>query len=442
MVVALAILLWTRTLTPDLDRDQSFWLLVPVLLVLPIIVIVIFSQYRQNKYFDTLFPLVVLISFFLSMEHGHQWERWGLILFSVVTVILFRLVVSPIAPRFSWRRFYVVMLVFCAVGMSLVYVLDHHLVPNIPTVSKIFTAFFAVVGIPYFILSLLSVPQALLLLFPIYVYGHLKMSTREKRYDLILASVSFVALAFSLLPLYAMYMRAFHDPCYMRGTTYSPKFHLLSDKKMVCVTSSSADGSYGETVFHALAGADYNSFQDLGQLYAKDRNSVYFWENVVNADPESFRVLPNYGFASDKDGLLYKGKRADETTTYVNKEKGFQLQFPKEVDKYPHDYDVFAYPIRFEVGPNGERCHGEGYSHGGTQNLVYSVQVFWPKNCWVEHGYTFVSKVDIDGTKGARLLSDDGYEEMMFVRGDSRYFIRKKGDWHEQLIPKFSFVPF
>lgn len=427
LALSLVVLLWIRW---EKYQDVT-WFIFPVFLELPLVVAIIFSQYRENRYFDTLGPLVILLIFFLGVEYGNEWGKWGLILFSVSLILMFRLALSPMISSFPWKKWYAWFLVILAVSTLAYYAIDYHWIK-----SRSVGAVALTVAIPFFFLRMLPLPQMALIAFPWYLFVSWKNGWSKERYEFISASAAFVVFAFLLLPICEVLVRTFADPCYEKVGTYSPLFKKFPEKKLVCVTPGS-EGPYGVSYFRTFRGADYETFEELGSAYARDKKRVYYGNRVLDVDLATFVKVKNYHFALDKHGLLYKGKRTDEMETYVAKSKNFKLEFPKELDA---EVSVRVYPVVFERGPHGEECRGAVYDKDGGEDFGYDVQVFWPNDCWRTHKRTFLSDVEVDGVRGRKYLTEDGYEETFVQKGNFNYFIRKKGDWHEKMIPRFSFL--
>ena len=83
-----------------------------------------------------------------------------------------------------------------------------------------------------------------------------------------------------------------------------------------------------------IKGADFNTFEELGYSYAKDKNGVYFENRKIKAvDVSSFEVLED-GYAKDKNNVYWDG----EKVRGVNKST---FKMPSE-DETPKDRNVIG----------------------------------------------------------------------------------------------------
>ena len=84
-------------------------------------------------------------------------------------------------------------------------------------------------------------------------------------------------------------------------------------KYIVCYVGDKNGIYYALNDAQKIKGADFNTFEELGHSYAKDKNGIYF-ENrkIKGADVSSFEVLED-GYAKDKSNIYLDGKKVKGT---------------------------------------------------------------------------------------------------------------------------------
>ena len=79
-----------------------------------------------------------------------------------------------------------------------------------------------------------------------------------------------------------------------------------------------------------LPNADAKTFEILDYHIAKDKNSVYYWDEKLNKiDPKTFEVVEGYGITifKDKNGIYTFGKNYDKLKIINFKENGIDIDF-------------------------------------------------------------------------------------------------------------------
>lgn len=462
-VLLLAESVWDRSILPLIESDLSFILFLPVSVALPVVLSLVFSVRRQNVYFDVFAPLLLSLVFFLGFGHIYEYGGARLLLLVIVIPLLIRLPDTRFRrlSRISWRDIYAFFIVMFAAGIFSEYAIDHHLVKNMILGSLILVALAA-----YMIFFILIIPQVFLYSYPLYALAYWIGSGKKRYYDFALSTAAFVVIAWQATPAYELFAQRFIDPCYKKANAYGEsKYKALPEDGLVCFAPKGR-GAYGMSVFQTLEGADAKTFEDFGSMYAKDKRHVYHDGRVISDDAGHFEYLgdeyardgrrvyyggealdvdfgtfsklPNSGFALDAKGLISAGRYFDEDWSYVNKAKHFALRYPKSYDPY-RQYDepyVIATPFRF----TDNECHGTMFWLPESHDLEFSVTVLWPSRCAVLQEKRNLTRGEIDGISGERYITHDGAEETDIVYGNYRYVIRTKGEWHERMLPKFSFL--
>lgn len=464
LVLFVAQLGWSRLVVPLTREDEwfsSFVLLLPVFLALPIVLSFVFSFRRQDWRFDILAPLVMTLFFLIGLGHAREWGGAAIVVLSSIIPLVVRLSPPCRFHAWPWANTYMVVLVLFAIGAVSYHEIDGHLVPTRIVVWILFP-FVAL----FFFGILFSLVPVFLYLFPAYAFAYWKGSDPKRYYDFVLATIAFGVLVFAATPAYELLMRTFVDPCYEKsGAYHESEYKVSSERGLVCFAPK-GKGTYGVSAFRSFEGADgatFESFEStyardkrhvyhdgrvisddashfeyLGDAYAKDGHSIYHRGKVLDVDYGTFSKLENYGFAVDSDGLISNGVRVTDDWVFTEKNKGFELRFPKSHDPYRQNDEapVWKNPIRFSSG----ECRGIEYDLREGPILGYKVMVFWPSWCDILQKEMNMTAGEIDGVSGERYRTEDGAEETDAVYGNYRYVIRTNGDWHEKMLPEFSFL--
>ena len=158
-----------------------------------------------------------------------------------------------------------------------------------------------------------------------------------------------------------------------------------------------------------IEGADAKTFEvfEDGE-YAKDKNNVYYEENVLNeADPKSFKLLTkiSYGLSKDKNNLYFLGNKVDnidvktleimtdEFSIYLKDKNGVYILFSYN-GGVPVDLDnvIMSPKILKNVDKQTFQLIGGGYSK--DKNSVYyigkKIDGVVPQNVKILKDYIFI----------------------------------------------------
>ena len=191
-----------------------------------------------------------------------------------------------------------------------------------------------------------------------------------------------------------------------------------------------------------IEGADAKTFEvfEDGE-YAKDKNNVYYKENVLNeADPKSFKLLTkiSYGLGKDKNNLYFWENKVnnidvktleimtDEFSIYLKDKNGVYILFSYN-GGLPVDLDntIMSLKILKNVDKQTFQLIGGGYSK--DKNSVYyigkKIEEVNPKNFKVLKDYIFTDgkNVYLYGEKKEEI----DLQTLKFFDDNSSYFFDK-----------------
>ena len=145
-----------------------------------------------------------------------------------------------------------------------------------------------------------------------------------------------------------------------------------------------------ENGLEKLQNSDAKTFEILGYYVAKDKNSVYYWDEKLNKiDPKTFEVVEGYYITifKDKNGIYTFGKNYDKLKIINFKENGIDIDFndfkvisSKDPTIYRNKNDIYfqeggkIYPIKNVDAKTFEKINGRSYTHNKyyrDKNNVY-----------------------------------------------------------------------
>ncbi|XLQ19620.1 MAG: DKNYY domain-containing protein [Candidatus Moraniibacteriota bacterium] len=151
------------------------------------------------------------------------------------------------------------------------------------------------------------------------------------------------------------------DRCYsVQAAAKGPQFKILKDR--ICVGNVNSSGS--KFTMKTFEGLDPKTFREIGSYgYFADKDTVYYNNILINANPLTFRALKGY-YAKDASKIFYKGLEVD--ADYASFEMvSFCCGYARDKDK------VFYYQKIVEnVDPNSFEKIGHGYYKDNT-NIIY-----------------------------------------------------------------------
>ena len=132
-----------------------------------------------------------------------------------------------------------------------------------------------------------------------------------------------------------------------------------------------------ENGLEKLQNSDAKTFEILGYYVAKDKNSVYYWDEKLNKiDPKTFEVVEGYYITmfKDKNGIYTFGKNYDKLKIINFKENGIDIDFndfkvisSENPTIYRNKNDVYfqkggkIYPIKNVDAKTFEKINGRSY---------------------------------------------------------------------------------
>ena len=132
-----------------------------------------------------------------------------------------------------------------------------------------------------------------------------------------------------------------------------------------------------ENGLEKLQNSDAKTFEILGYYVAKDKNSVYYWDEKLNKiDAKTFEVVEGYGITifKDKNGIYTFGKNYDKLKIINFKENGIDIDFndfkvisSKDPTIYRNKNNIYfqkggkIYPIKNVDAKTFEKINGRSY---------------------------------------------------------------------------------